>query len=215
MAKMNVSEFKSNFDGGSRSNRFIISGAIPKAGISDVTRGQDDINSIVVKAGSMPAVTLGILRVPFRGRVVKIPGDRTYEEWTFTVMDGFDNNSEWRNGFVGWNAEFNLHEENVPGSFGSGLGVDLDGPLFETWTVEQLGLDGGVGRTINLNKCWPVMISEIALSYDNADTISEYTVTMAYDWIDGDGTKGANTAVPAIWPPSGGNVPGEIPWFGP
>jgi len=186
---MNVAEFKNNFDGGSRSNRFIISGAIPKAGISDVTRGQDDINSIVVKAGSMPAVTLGILRVPFRGRVVKIPGDRTYEEWTFTVMDGFDGNSEHRNRFVGWNSEFNLHEQNVPGLFGNRYGqVDLNSDLFQTWTVRQLGLDGESRRKINLHKCWPVVVSEIALSYDNADTISEYTVTMAYDYLSGDGT---------------------------
>jgi len=185
MAIMNVAEFKNNFDGGSRSNRFIISGAIPKVGAA---KKKNDINSIVVKAGSMPAVTLGILRVPFRGRVVKIPGDRTYEEWTFTVMDGFDGNSEHRNGFVGWNSEFNLHEQNVPGSFGSGMGVDLNSDLFQTWTVRQLGLDGESRRKINLHKCWPVVVSEIALSYDNADTISEYTVTMAYDWLSGHGT---------------------------
>ena len=185
---MNVAEFKNNFDGGSRSNRFIISGAIPKVGAA---KKKNDINSIVVKAGSMPAVTLGILRVPFRGRVVKIPGDRTYEEWTFTVMDGFDGTSEHRNGFVGWNSEFNLHEQNVPGSFGSGMGVDLNSDLFQTWTVRQLGLDGESRRQIDLHKCWPVVVSEIALSYDNADTISEYTVTMAYDWIDGDGTQGS------------------------
>ena len=183
MPNMNVSEFKSNFDGGSRSNRFLISG--------DIGAGGGSINEIVVKAGSMPAVTLGILRVPFRGRVVKIPGDRTYEEWTFTVMDGFNEDSEWRNSFVGWNAEFNLHEQNVPGSFGSGAGIDLDSSdLFKTWTVTQLGLDGSEQRTVSMNKCWPVVVSELALSYDNADTISEYTVTMAYDWLSGDGVDG-------------------------
>jgi len=180
---MNVSEFKSNFDGGSRSNRFLIKGELGAGG------GQ--INTIVVKAGSVPAVTLGILRVPFRGRVVKIPGDRTYEEWTCTVMDGFDANSEWRNGFVKWNAEFNLHEPNVPGSFGSGPGINLDSQdLFKTWSVIQLGLDGSPQRTIYLHKCWPVVVSELALSYDNADTISEYTVTFAYDWLTGDGVGG-------------------------
>ena len=183
MPNMNVSEFKSNFDGGSRSNRFLISG--------DIGAGGGSINEIVVKAGSMPAVTLGILRVPFRGRVVKIPGDRTYEEWTFTVMDGFNEDSEWRNSFVGWNAEFNLHEQNVPGSSGSGAGIDLDSSdLFKTWTVTQLGLDGSEQRTVSMNKCWPVVVSELALSYDNADTISEYTVTMAYDWLSGDGVDG-------------------------
>lgn len=184
---MNVSEFKSNFDGGSRSNRFKITG--------EIGAGGGDINTIVVKAGSVPAVTLGILRVPFRGRVVKIPGDRTYEEWTFTVMDGYDNDSEWRNAFVKWNAEFNQHETNVPGSFGSGAGgINLNsGDLFKTWVVQQLGLDGSPQRTVNLNKCWPVVVSELALSYDNSDTISEYTVTMAYDWLSGDGIDGEGT----------------------
>jgi len=187
MAKqvMNVGEFKSNFDGGSRSNRFLIQGDIG---------GNGDVNSIVVKAGSVPAVTLGILRVPFRGRVVKIPGDRTYEEWTFTVMDGFTPGSgkpatEMHSKFVFWNSEFNMHEENIPGSnFGKGEVVDLNSAtLFTDWSVVMLGLDGSEGRKINLHKCWPVVVSEIALSYDNADTISEYTVTMAYDWISGDG----------------------------
>jgi len=182
---MNVGEFKSNFDGGSRSNRFLIQGDIG---------GNGDVNSIVVKAGSVPAVTLGILRVPFRGRVVKIPGDRTYEEWTFTVMDGFTPGSgkpatEMHSKFLSWNAEFNEHEANVPGpNFGKGEVVDLNSAtLFTDWSVVMLGLDGSEGRKINLHKCWPVVVSEIALSYDNADTISEYTVTMAYDYISGDG----------------------------
>tara|TARA_Y100000034_G_C6890735_1_gene409677 strand:+ start:1484 stop:2116 length:633 start_codon:yes stop_codon:yes gene_type:complete len=183
MAKhqMNVSEFKSNFDGGSRSNRFLISGNLPNDGAGT------PINSIVVKAGSMPAVTLGILRVPFRGRVVKIPGDRTYEEWTFTVMDGFDERSEWRNAFVEWNANFNMHESNTPKNPGSGIDLD-DENLFKTWNVTQLGLDGSAKRQISLHKCWPVVVSELSLSYDNSDTISEYTVTFAYDWLSGDGT---------------------------
>ena len=183
MVDMNVAVFKSNFDGGSRANRFMIQG---KDG------NGKDIEPIVVKAGSMPAVTLGILRVPFRGRVVKIPGDRTYEEWTVTILDGFKGKSENRNAFVDWNAQFNLHEENVPGSFGNGAGgVDLDGSLFQTWTVIQLGMDGSAQRTVNLQKCWPVVVSEIALSYDSADTISEYTVTFAYDYLSGDGVGGA------------------------
>lgn len=189
MADMNVAEFKSNFDGGSRANRFMIQGAFNNG---------NDINSIVVKAGSVPAVTLGILRVPFRGRVVKIPGDRTYEEWTCTIMDGFDGASENRNQFVAWNAEFNQHEDNVPGSFGAGGGVDLDsGDLFKTWTVIQLGMDGSPQRQVDLVKCWPVVVSEIALSYDSADTISEYSVTFAYDYLEGDGiTQSTSSQAP-------------------
>jgi len=175
---MNVAVFKSNFDGGSRSNRFAVTGKIGAGG--------PDINNIVVKAASMPAVTVGILRVPFRGRVVKVPGDRTYEEWTFTVMDGFAAKSEFRDKFYAWNEEFNLHQDNIPGplySNGAG-GVDLDeADLFTEWNVQQMGLNGAVHRCITLSKCWPTVVSELALSYDNADTIAEYTVTLAYDYL--------------------------------
>ena len=47
----------------------------------------DAVESLLVKAGSVPVQTLGILQVPFRGRVGKLPGDRVYAEWTFTVID--------------------------------------------------------------------------------------------------------------------------------
>ena len=184
MVDMNVAVFKSNFDGGSRSNRFAVTGNLGGA-------AGGPINNIVVKAASMPAVTVGILRVPFRGRVVKIPGDRTYEEWTFTVMDGFDGKSNFRDGFIDWNAEFNLHEDNVPGgNFSNGAGgVQLDAAgLFTTFNVHQLGMNGSVIRSVNLFKCWPTLVSEISLSYDNADTISEYTVTLAYDYLEHFGT---------------------------
>ena len=176
---MNVAVFKSNFDGGSRSNRFAVTGLI---GGEDTTA----INHIVVKAASMPAVTVGILRVPFRGRVVKMPGDRTYEEWTFTVMDGFDASSNMRDKFLAWNRIFNKHEENVPDTpfANSDGGIDLDNEtLFTDWNVHQLGLSGKVQRSVTLHKCWPTVISEVTLSYDNADTIAEYTVTLAYDYL--------------------------------
>ena len=181
MAKvdMNVAVFKSNFDGGSRSNRFAVTGLI---GGEDTTT----INNIVVKSASMPAVTVGILRVPFRGRVVKMPGDRTYEEWTFTIMDGFDGKSNFRDLFLRWNEHFNLHEDNIPSDVFSNAqgGINLDNTnLFTDWNVHQLGLNGNVQRSVTLHKCWPTVVSEVALSYDNADTISEYTVTLAYDFL--------------------------------
>ena len=183
MVNMNVDVFKANFDGGSRANRFAVTGQI--GGLNPAS-----INNIVVKAGSMPAVTVGILRVPFRGRVVKMPGDRTYEEWTFTVMDGFDDNSNFRDKFLKWNEIFNQHQSNTPGTpFSTGSGIDMNhANLFTDWNVHQLGLQGHAVRSVTLHKCWPTVVGEVALSYESSDTISEYTVTLAYDYLTDHGT---------------------------
>ena len=192
MVDMNVDVFKANFDGGSRANRFAVTGQI--GGLNPAP-----ISNIVVKAGSMPAVTVGILRVPFRGRVVKMPGDRTYEEWTFTVMDGFDDKSNFRDKFLQWNEIFNQHQSNTPGiPFSAGLapvtgpGIDMNhADLFTDWNVHQLGLQGHAVRSVTLHKCWPTVVGEVALSYESSDTISEYTVTLAYDYLTDFGTSAA------------------------
>jgi len=183
-SNMNVDTFKGQFDGGSRPNRYSISGNI---GGRQAVEGH--VAGLLVRATSMPAVTVGIMRVPFRGRVVKIPGDRTYEEWTFTCYDSFEK-TEMYNNFYNWNNDFSDHASNTPmGGYVSGSsGVNLDpsSEVYQDWTVRQLMLDGNIGRCTTLVNAWPTVVSEIALSYDSADTIAEFTVTFAYDYLTAD-----------------------------
>ena len=183
-SKMNVDNFKANFDGGSRPNRYQISGILGHTGkqVDASTTG------LLCRATSMPAVTVGIMRVPFRGRVVKIPGDRTYEEWTCTFYDTFDTNSMHYNEFWKWNAGFNDHPKNIPGpdyQDGSGVKLDSSSKMFQDWTVGQLDLVGDTKRHVTMKNAWPTVVSEIALTYDSSDTIAEFTVTFAYDWLEG------------------------------
>ena len=178
---MNVDTFKGQFDGGSRPNRYSISGNI--GGRQAVAR---DVAGLLVRATSMPAVTVGIMRVPFRGRVVKIPGDRTYEEWTFTCYDSFSK-TEMYNNFWDWNNDFSDHVNNTAqGAYKDGLGgvnLNPEATVYQDWTVMQLDMVGAIGRCTTLVNCWPTVVSEIALSYDSADTIAEFTVTFAYDYL--------------------------------
>ena len=179
MPQMDISIFKQNFDGGSRPNRFAVTGQIGANGGA--------INNLLVKAATMPESTLGILTIPFRGRAVKMPGDRAYGEWTFSILDSFREDLDFRDQFETWNAAFNLHRENIPHSLalnGSG-GLDLTNTdLFTTWTVHQLSVDGAVQRSVSLHKCWPQLVAPIDLTYDAADTITEYTITLAYDYLE-------------------------------
>ena len=71
----NIETFRQNFSGGTRPNRFRVSGA------------KVDDAPFLVKATSMPAATVGIIPVPYRGRILKIPGDRLYAEWAITIID--------------------------------------------------------------------------------------------------------------------------------
>lgn len=133
----------------------------------------------------MPAVTIGIIRVPFRGRIVKIPGDRTYEEWTFTIYDGFREDVEFRNKFLKWNNTLNDHADNIPKKpFQVNGGINMmEVDTFTQWAVHQLDLAGTVKRSVVLVNCWPTVVGELVLNYDTSDTISEYSVTLAYDYL--------------------------------
>lgn len=183
MPDMNVDTFKKSFDGGSRPNRFLVSATIPKTSTSD----QAVVDGVIVRAASMPAVNVGIMRVPFRGRIVKIPGDRTYDEWTITCYDTFMSKedqgvSNLRKYFHAWNNEFNIHDTNEPGKMFSLDGKVLDyDTLFIDMTVSQLSLSGAPMRSVTMSNCWPTVVGEIVLNYDSTDTIAEYSVTFAYD----------------------------------
>ena len=41
----------------------------------------------MVKAAEIPAANIGNIPVPFRGRVLPVAGDRTFDPWTVTVIN--------------------------------------------------------------------------------------------------------------------------------
>jgi len=109
-----ISTFKSAFDGGTRPNRFIVTGDIGSQGSLP--------NPLLVKAASMPVQTLGVMQVPFRGRVAKLPGDRAYAEWTITLLDEAKS-SNARQKFEAWHEKFNTHKENITDQWEEGTKI--------------------------------------------------------------------------------------------
>ena len=175
LVSMGVDNFKKNFDGGTRPNRFVVTGEIGGDGSTT------PINNLYVKAASMPSSTMGIIQVPFRGRVIKLPGDRAYPEWTITLLD--ETSDDFRTKFEAWNEAFNSHAENISGDQAGGLDL-TDTNLFTNWTVAQLDMQGNVIRSTTLHNCWPVEVGAVDLTYDAADTLTEYSITLSYDYID-------------------------------
>ena len=174
---MNIDNFRNVFKGGTRQNRFRVSGNLFTPAGADL-----DLNAIVssgnllVKATQVPPSTIGIIPVPFRGRIAKVPGDRQYLEWPIVI---YDTNEAMYTRFQEWSIALNDHASNVRGS---GFG-DTQETGLQTWSVEHLNLNGDQTlKKITLHNCWPVEVGSIDLSYDALDTIVEFPVTIAYDY---------------------------------
>ena len=60
------------------------------------------------KAAAIPAMTVGTIDVPYFGRVIKVPGNKTFENWTVTIINDEDFNL--RNGFEKWMEGMGTHE---------------------------------------------------------------------------------------------------------
>ena len=169
----NIKSFLNTVQQGVKNNLFIVKFQFPSI-MSGEAPTQDTVD-MLCKAAALPASNLGVIEVPFRGRTVKIAGDRTFDTWTATVIN--DRNFTIRHGFEKWMEGINRHEANnastfVPDGSGTGYLVDL--------TVDQLERDssdpGAVLRSYQLVGCFPTNISQIDLAYDSNDQIEDFTV---------------------------------------
>lgn len=148
-------------------------------GVSNVLGGGGPSRKLqfLCKAASLPASTVGIIPVPFRGRQLKIAGDRTFEEWTITVIN--DTDFSIRNAFEGWMNTINAHVANVGPS---GLNSYIQQAKVEQFTREGPSINPAPLKTYLFEGCWPSTVSAIDLSYESGDAIEEFTVTLQYQY---------------------------------
>lgn len=162
MAILGIDDFKSKLrGGGARPNLFKATINFPGYANGDV-----EITSFLCTAAQLPASTLGLITVPFRGRQVKLAGDRTFDTWTPTIIN--DTDFSVRNSMERWMNGMNQHNTNT----GLTNVNDYSADLF----VEQLDKDGSTLKTYNFRGCFPTSISAIDLSYAAADQIEEFAV---------------------------------------
>jgi hypothetical protein len=166
----NISGFVSAFAGGGvRTNLFKVTGTIP--GAVDAT-GTSTAISFLCKSAQIPASSLGQIEIPYRGRKIKIPGDRTFADWSITIIS--DANLNLRSAFEFWSAQFNTHVSNVT--------TNNFMQLMVPWSVTQLLRDGSPLRTYEFQGCFPSEVGAIELGYENNDAIAEFPVTLQYSW---------------------------------
>ena len=163
MAILGVDDFKAKLKGGgARPNLFRATINFPAYAQGDV-----EITSFMCRAAQLPGSIMSEIIVPFRGRELKIAGDRTFDVWSPTIIN--DTDFDVRNAMERWMNGINAHSDN------SGLTnpVDYQADLI----VEQLDRDGSTLKTYNFRGCFPTNIDPIDLSYDPAAAIEEFGVT--------------------------------------
>lgn len=186
----NLSTFKSKIGYGLRPNLFRVT--IPTVGTAIQAADEyDNVGtsfSFLCRSAGIPASTVGTVEVPFRGRVIKLPGDRTFESWTVTIMA--DEDLGLRGFFEQWMDRLNKHAD------GAGFTADYSATL----QVDQLarGSESGaddtdphsIVRTYQFLNAFPSNLAQIDLAYDNNNSIAEYTVEFQYDYWTVDGSVG-------------------------
>jgi len=136
----------------------------------------------LVKAALLPASNITPIEVNFRGRILKIAGDRTFDTWTVTVINDVD--FSIRSAMEKW-MDFINSMEDATGA--------QDPALYQPDAyVHQLDRDGSTLRSYKFHDIFPTNISAIDLSYETVDTVEEFTVEFQVQWWEAIKGTGAN-----------------------
>ena len=161
MPSLNINDFKGHFIQGARPNLYQVT--IQKLG-GNV--------QFLCKAASLPASSVDPIDVPYLGRQIKIPGNRTFEDWNVVIFN--DSDFGIRTLVEGWLNDINGHQDNL------GFAKAFD--VYSDATVQQLGRDGAILYTYSMIDMFPVSMGAIDLGFENNNEIEQFDVTFAYNY---------------------------------
>ena len=193
----NVSQFLSKIKQGVKPNMYQVSINWPDALGQAKGTNDKDLVDILCKSAALPASNLGVIEVPFRGRTVKIAGDRTFDTWSATFIN--DEDMKIRAYFEEWLADINSHQNNAsplfrPQTSSEGYMANL--------TVAQLEknatTNGGSIREYTLHHAFPTSVSQIDLAYDSNDQVSEFSVEFQLSYWTAEAKSAAESSPPSI-----------------
>ena len=168
----NINDFKAKLSGGgARPNQFKV--VMPFPGYAQVGGEIEDL-AFLCTSTSLPEMAIGTVTVPFRGRNIKIAGDRTIATWNITVLN--DTDFKLRNAFERWQNGI----QNMSDSEGLTNPVDYQVDAF----VDQLDRNGATIKSYTLRGAHPTTIAAIALAYDTNNAIETFDVTFAYQYFE-------------------------------
>ena len=172
----NISDFKAKLaGGGARANQFKVT--MPFPGYASVG-GEIEELAFLCRATSIPSMEIANINVPFRGRAIKIAGDRTIPSWSVTVYN--DTNFKLRDAFERWQNGINNMSDNE----GLTNPVDYQVDAF----VDHLDRNGNTVKSYTLRGVFPTNIAPIELTYDEQTAIEQFDVTFNYQYFESNTT---------------------------
>ena len=190
---MNIDSFKDAVGGGVRNALFRVNGFIGN-------QGADNAVSFLCTAAQLPTSTLGQTTAPYRGRNIKIPTSRTFEDWTITILS--DRNLTLRSKFEQWVDSINGSRDNVEQV--QDAVTDLSAAFFTDWYVDQLDRSGKAIKSYQFKYCFPTTVSSVDLSAESEE-LQNFSVSLAYSYFltTGVSTGGnASTGIPGALTPA-------------
>lgn len=182
-----INDFKSRLKGGgARPNLFKVE--IPGF-------FTDEPFSYLCKAAAVPASVVASIDVPFRGRILKVAGDRTFEPWTITVIN--DESFDIRRKFELWMQEI--------AQYSDASGYSDPQGYMKNALVTHLGRSHGQSTDKDKSKngsdlnhyegnglspiahytffsIFPTNLSAIELNYESTNVIEEFQVEMQVNY---------------------------------
>ena len=197
-------DFKSKLaGGGARPNLFEASiNSFPTA-ISEAWDNSSEAEGgafkFLCKSTALPASNLGSIEIPFRGRTLKVAGDRTFDDWTVTIIN--DEDFRLRTAFERWSNVMSQLDDATgvtnPTSYMTDAFIQQLGRGPEAGAATNNGGNSSILRSYKFFDVFPVTVGEIALSYDTTDALEEFDVTFRYQYftVGSAGDSGASTEV--------------------
>ena len=195
-SQKSIEDFKAVLQGGGvRPTMFQVEMTFPDGITPDPTLATNN-GVFLIKAAQLPPSTIGIIDVPFRGRKLKVSGDRSFADWATTVTN--DDTMIIKKAFEKWSEKIQNHNFV--------LGATRLDEYYGSAIVRQLDRDGSQLRAYRFEGIWPSSVGEISLDFDTTDQIEFYDVNFSVQyWSAIDDGDPYTSAVPRGSSSAGGN----------
>ena len=168
-----INDIRGNLQyGGARPTLFDVSVTSPVGSTQGI--------QFLARSAQLPESDVGTFDIPYFGRKIKLAGNRTYRDWSITIMN--DEDFTLRNTFELWHNAINTIESNVSAVAPASYKTQA--------TVQQYGKAGNILRTYIFSGIFPVTLGAINLDWSDTDKIEEFQVTFQYDYFTISGDKG-------------------------
>ena len=172
----NINDFKSRLrGGGARANQFKVT--LPFPGYAAVGGETSDL-AFLCKASALPGQSIPSIAIPFRGRELKIAGDRAFEDWSITVIN--DTDFKLYRAFERWMNGINNMTDNE--GIANPADYQVDG------FIDHLDRNGSTLKSYTYRGLFPTALGNIDLNYATNDAIEEFQVTFAIQYFETDTT---------------------------